>query len=88
MNIEYTKKARQDERKAGKRGKNLQKLDQILDDIQRGIPLPAHYRKHRLWQSEYKDAWEVHIEPNWLLVYQIVGNTVLLIRSGTHPDIF
>ncbi|WP_322730366.1 type II toxin-antitoxin system YafQ family toxin [Nostoc sp. ChiQUE01b] len=88
MNIEYTKKARQGERNAGKRGKDLQKLRQVLHYFQQDIPLPARFRKHRLWQSEYKGAWEVHIEPNWLLVYQIVGNTVLLIRCGTHPDIF
>lgn len=88
MDIKYTKKARQNERQADKRGKDLQKFHQVLHYIQRGIPLPTRFHKHRLWQSEYKDAWEVHIEPNWLLVYQIVGNTVLLIRCGTHQDIF
>jgi len=86
--LQYTKSVRRDIKRAKKRSKDIRKLYRVLKYIRQGIPLPVQFRNHRLWQSEYKDAWEVHIEPNWLLVYQIVDNTVLLMRSGTHPDIF
>jgi mRNA interferase YafQ len=33
-------------------------------------------------------VWECHIEPDWLLIYQVSSVEVILIRTGTHQDLF
>lgn len=53
--------------------------------------LPKQYRDHALVNSRnYKNMRECHIEPDWLLVYQIVQETLILklIRTGSHSDLF
>lgn len=49
--------------------------------------LSAAYRPHKL-SGEWKGVWECHIEPDWLLIYDVTPNEVLLIRTGTHADLF
>lgn len=49
--------------------------------------LPVKYRAHKLtW--EYKWYWECHIEPDWLLIYEILDDEIVLRRTGTHSDLF
>ena len=78
---------RRDVKRAKKRGKNLAKLGDLLDLLLAGSPLPASYKDHPLkgdWNG-YRDA---HIEPDWLLIYKVVGDDVYLARTGTHADLF
>jgi mRNA interferase YafQ len=49
--------------------------------------LPEGYRPHKL-TGEWKGVWECHIEPDWLLIYDVTPTEVLLIRTGTHSDLF
>lgn len=42
---------------------------------------------HQL-SGEWKGVWECHIEPDWLLIYSVTPNEVVLIRTGTHSDLF
>jgi len=49
--------------------------------------LPAGYRAHKL-SGEWKGVWECHIEPDWLLIYEVTANELVLIRTGTHRDLF
>lgn len=51
--------------------------------------LPAHYRPHKL-SGRFAGAWECHIEPDWLLVWEQNDSelTLLMIETGTHSDIF
>jgi mRNA interferase YafQ len=83
-----TKQFKRDLKKSRKRYKNLEKLYQVLRSIQKGIPLEAQYRKHRLWQSEYKGCFECHVFPDFLLVYRFCGDCLELIRCGSHADLF
>jgi mRNA interferase YafQ len=52
-----------------------------------GGPLPGDYRPHKL-SGEWKGVWECHIEPDRLLIYDITLVEVLLIRTGSHSDLF
>jgi mRNA interferase YafQ len=70
-----------------KRGKDLSKLKEILDKIISGQELEAQYRDHVL-VGQYRGTRECHIEPDWLLIYELAQNEVVLIRTGTHADLF
>lgn len=76
-----------DLKRAKKRGKNLGKLWSAVEFLERGERLPARFRAHKL-SGEWRDLWECHIEPDWLLVWREEGETVTLIASGTHADLF
>lgn len=52
-----------------------------------GEPSPERYRDHPL-KGEWKGYRDAHIEPDWLLLYRIVGDELQLVRTGTHADIF
>lgn len=78
---------RRDVKRARKRGKDTAKLRQVISLLVAGEPLPEQYKDHPLrgtWKG-YRDA---HIEPDWLLVYRVVGDELHLVRTGTHADLF
>ncbi|WP_193090789.1 type II toxin-antitoxin system YafQ family toxin [Advenella sp. FME57] len=78
---------KRDVKRAEKRGKDLDKLRTLLLMLIEEKPLPEKYRDHPLkgqW-SGYRDA---HIEPDWLLIYRVVGEELQLTRTGTHSDLF
>lgn len=83
----YTTQFRRELRLARRRSKDLSKLDDIVAKLLTGEPLDARHRTHQLVGNWYP-AWECHIEPNWLLVWVDDGNTISLLRTGTHSDIF
>lgn len=72
-----------------RRGKNLEKLLQIVALLADGIPLPPECRNHPL-VGDYIGYWECHIEPDWLLVYTISEQYLILTlaKTGTHSDLF
>jgi mRNA interferase YafQ len=70
-----------------KRGKNIQKLYDIMSDLIHQNPLAKKHVDHPL-KGEYSDCRECHIEPDWLLIYLIKDNSITFIRTGTHADLF
>jgi mRNA interferase YafQ len=78
---------RRDLKRAKKRGYDLAKLGRIIDMLAAGEPLPARCRPHRL-SCEYGGLWECHVEPDWLLVYDVTEELVELAATGTHADLF
>ena len=78
---------RRDVKRVGKRAKDLRKLRELLSLLVTGTELPSQYKDHSLkgnWAG-YRDA---HIEPDWLLIYRVVGTELQLVRTGTHADLF
>jgi mRNA interferase YafQ len=51
--------------------------------------LPKKFLPHKL-SGQYKDNWECHIKPDWLLIWNIddQANEIWLVRTGTHSDLF
>lgn len=72
-----------------KRGKNMNKLVEVLNLLANAEPLPEKYKDHQLTGS-LKDFRECHIEPDWLLLYQIFKGELILsaTATGTHADLF
>ena len=91
LNVQFTAQFKKDYKLAIKRGCEIEKMSQVIDLLRREQPLPEEYRDHA-WVSSrnYKGMRECHIQPDWLLVYKIVHNTLELglIRTGSHSDLF
>ena len=78
-------------KKAAKQGKNLDKIDEVIDKLARFEILDPKYRDHNLINDKYyKNCRECHIEPDWLLIYQYENNklNLLLIATGSHSELF
>jgi mRNA interferase YafQ len=82
-----TNQFKKDVKKAGKRGKDLDKLKTLISLLIRQTPLPAAYQDHPL-RGNWKGYRDAHIEPDWLLLYRVEGDELLLARTGTHADLF
>ena len=74
-------------KRAGKRGKDLAKLRELLNLLLAGHALPASYKDHPL-KGDWKGFRDAHIEPDWLLIYRIAGEELQLARTGSHSDLF
>ena len=75
----------------GKRGKDLTKLHAVVQHLANDEPLEPRYRDHQL-TGNVADFRDCHIEPDWLLIYQLgtLNNTpaLFLTGTGTHSDLF
>lgn len=87
--LRFTNKIQRNIKLMKKRGKDLDKLTFILKLLQQGQELAAKYKDHAL-SGDYAGCRECHIEPDWLLVYEILNNEliILLLTTGTHSDLF
>jgi len=74
-----------------KQGKNISKMKHIIEMLANGEPLDKKYKDHSLNDTKfYKGCKECHIEPDWLLVYKILNNELILylLETGSHADLF
>ena len=89
--VDYTSKFKKQYKKAKKQGKDLNKLYSIIEKLANGESLENQNKNHNLITDKiYKNCYECHIEPDWLLIYQIKDNELilLLIATGTHSELF
>lgn len=87
--IRPTTKFQKDLKRIQKRGYKLELLSDILKKLAEGEPLPPKNRDHALL-GDFAGCRECHITPDWLLIYEIVEETLILYltRTGTHSDLF
>jgi mRNA interferase YafQ len=78
---------KRDMRKIGRRGYDAKKLDGVVICLRNGTTLPPSCRPHPL-KGKWTGYMECHIGPDWLLVYRLTREEILLARTGTHSDLF
>lgn len=83
----YSGQFKRDVRRVEKRGKDMSKLRSLMTLLIDAKPLPATYLDHPL-KGRWKSFRDAHIEPDWLLIYKIDGDTVRFERTGRHTDLF
>ena len=91
LKLSFSSQFKRDYKLAIKRGCNPAKLEEVVSLLQAEKPLPEKFCDHDLTNSRnYKDMRECHIEPDWLLVYKVYRDTLILklIRTGSHSDLF
>lgn len=85
--IRYTTQFKRDFKRAKKRNEDLRKLHNVISLLAAGDPLALRYRDHTLL-GEYTGCRECHIEPDWPLIYEASTTELILIRTGSHSDLF
>ncbi len=76
-----------DVKRMHKRNKDMSKLRTVLALLIEQKPLPRLYLDHPL-KRNWKGYRDLHIEPDWVLIYRVAGNELRLARTGTHADVF
>jgi len=87
LKIQYTNQFKKDYKRIQKQGKDLEKLRSIIEKLSSNQLLEPQYRDHPLignWRG-YRDC---HIESDWILIYKITTDTLILARTGSHSDLF
>ncbi len=89
LKLETTSKFRKDYKLMKKRGCNMSLLQEVIETLLEEKPLAEKYRDHLLL-GNYTGFHECHIQPDWLFVYKIDNNRLVLVasRTGTHSDLF
>ena len=85
--IRRTSQFKRDVQRMQRQGRDLKKLKRVLETLVEGERLAAKYRDHVL-VGQYKGTRECHIEPDWLLIYELAEIEIVLIRTGSHSDLF
>ena len=87
--IVVTNQFRKDYKQAMKRGLKIDLLDDVVRLLSEGKTLPEKNHDHPL-TGNWVGHRECHIQPDWLLIYRIENDVLILTlsRTGTHADLF
>lgn len=87
--VKFTKQFKKDLKLAKKQSKDIERLYAVIEKIANEEPLKQKYRDHDL-SGNYKGCRECHIEPDWLLVYEVMDDVLVLMlyRVGSHSTLF
>ena len=85
--VSRTSQFKRDVKRIQRQGKDLEKLKRVLESLVKGERLAPQYRDHVL-VGQYKGTRECHFEPDWLLIYELAESEIVLIRTGSHSDLF
>ena len=80
--VQFTNQFKRDVKLAKKQGKDLEKLYAVIEILAEGRVLEAKYRDHSL-SGNYNSCRECHIEPDWLLIYEIIDDVLVLMLRVT-----
>ena len=82
-------KFQKDVKRAKKRGYDIDLLTDVIKKLANGETLDKKHRDHML-SGEFAGCHECHITPDWLLIYEIFEEKLILYltRTGTHSDLF
>lgn len=87
--IRRTSQFKRDFRLAEQSGLPTDELEKVIKLLANGETLPAKYKDHKL-KGKWKNHRECHIKADWLLIYLIESDILVLelTRTGTHSDLF
>lgn len=89
LTIKYHTLFKKDFKRIKKRGYDISRLEKIVKLLANEVPLPEQFKDHNL-SGNYNGFRECHIAPDWLLIYQVNNNELVLVlsRTGSHSDLF
>lgn len=89
LTIKYHTLFKKDFKRIKKRGYDISRLEKIVELLANEVPLPEQFKDHNL-SGNYNGFRKCHIAPDWLLIYQVNNNELVLVlsRTGSHSDLF
>ena len=87
MRLLTTAQFKKDIKSASKRGKDLDQLWAVVEKLLARQPLEPRNRPHRL-SGTWSRHWECHVSPDWLLIWAAEDDALILVRTGSHTDLF
>ena len=89
LTIKYHTMFKKNFKRIKKRGYDISRLEKIVELLANEVPLPEQFKDHNL-SGNYNGFRECNIAPDWLLIYQVNNNELVLVlsRTGSHSDLF
>lgn len=89
LTIKFHSSFKKDYKRVVKRGYNVKLMEDVINKLAKQEQLPEKNRDHAL-SGDYMGLRECHITPDWLLIYEINNEELILFltRTGTHSDLF
>lgn len=89
LTVKFTAAFKRDYKRMIKQGRDIKRLDKVIELLANGESLPEKYRDHKL-SGNCSNHRECHIQPDWLLIYHVKEDTLVLslTRTGSHSDLF
>jgi mRNA interferase YafQ len=87
LNIVWTGQFKKDYKRIKKQNKEVNDLRSTIESLAARKPLPPRCRDHRLL-GYAKEHRECHIAPDWLLIYRLDSDDLILERTGSHAELF
>ena len=85
--IRRTSQFKRDVKRMQRQGKDMARLKLVLQRLVAGKQLPLGFNNHQL-VGQYRGTRECHLEPDWLPIYELGEDEIVLIRTGSHADLF
>lgn len=87
MKIFYTAQFKKDYKRIKKQRKEISKLISVVDRLASAQKLEKKYLEHQL-SGEWKNHKDCHIEPDWILIFRLTEDALILERTGSHSELF
>ncbi|MBU0558661.1 MAG: type II toxin-antitoxin system YafQ family toxin [Bacteroidota bacterium] len=87
MNLFYTSQFKKDFKRVSSQGKDLSKLEFIIEILMNKEELNPKFNDHLL-SGKWKNHRDCHIEPDWILIYKLTNVSLTLERTGSHSELF
>ena len=87
MKLIYTTQFKKDFTKIVKQQKKLSKLTDVIEKLLSHKKLEQKYKDHPL-SGKFNNHRDCHIEPDWILIYRVTDDALILERTGSHSDLF
>lgn len=87
MKLIYTSQFKKDFKRVLRQRKDLTKLEYVIETLLSNKKLESKFKDHQL-SGKWKNHRDCHIEPDWLLIYQLTIDSLILERTGSHSELF
>lgn len=85
--VRHSAQFKKDVKQLQRGGKDMEKLLLVISKLAEGETLPKKYCDHPL-KDGFKGKRDCHVEDDWLLIYAVEDNELILYRTGTHSQLF
>jgi len=87
LKLIYTSQFKKDFKRVLRQRKDLTKLEYVIETLLSNKKLESKFKDHQL-SGKWKNHRDCHIEPDWLLIYQLTIDSLILERTGSHSEFF